>query len=479
MKKKFINVAIVDDEISDAESIENTLKKVNTDLLNRKYLLKFRKYVTCEKFLEDMKRNHRDFHVVLLDLRFNNSRMQGEEALVKIKETQVSPEIIVLTAHGTLSLAFDLSEKGAFFFFDKYQIRNDAKSLVLTIRNAFEKIQLQRELKQRKKSIQRQEIEEKYDLMGLIGDSQNFLRSAETAMKAAEWDVPVLLLGETGTGKEEFAKMIHANSLRAKEKFIPINCGAIPKELLESELFGHEKGAFTDARETKRGLFEEANNGTIFLDEIGDMPPELQVKLLRVLQSGEIRKVGSNHSFKLNVRIIAATNKNLQKEVEDGRFRKDLYFRLNTIPIRIPNLSNRADDIPSFVKSIIEQNLPRGKQSVKISPDAIQLLKRYKWEGNIRELQSIIKRCMILDNDGNITEHDVREAIAYSCSVDIDDFNENKGTFDELVKNYKKKLLQYYADQTNWNYEKISEISGLSRDQVKQLFRKKTHSILV
>jgi DNA-binding NtrC family response regulator len=479
MKKNLISVAIVDDEISDAESIENAVKKVNTDLLNRKYQLKFRKFETCEKFLDDIKRNHRDFHVVLLDLRFNNSRMQGEEALVKIKETPISPEIIVLTAHGTLSLAINLSEKGAFFFFDKYQIRNDAKSLVLTIRNAFEKIQLKRELKQRKKSIQRQEIEEKYDLMGLIGDSQNFLRSAETAMKAAEWDVPVLLLGETGTGKEEFAKMIHTNSQRANEKFIPINCGAIPNELLESELFGHEKGAFTDAREMKRGLFEEANNGTIFLDEIGDMPPELQVKLLRVLQSGEIRKVGSNQYFKVNVRIIAATNKNLQKEVDENHFRKDLYYRLNTIPVRIPNLSDRTDDIPSFVKSIIEQNLPPDRQPIKISPEALQLLKRYKWEGNIRELQSIIKRCMILDNDGNITEHDVREAFAHSRSMDMDDFNENNGTFDELVRNYKRNLLQHYADQADWDYEKISEISGLSRDQVKQLYRKKTHTILI
>lgn len=479
MKKNLINVAIVDDEISDAESIENAVKKVNTDLLNRKYQLKFRKFETCEKFLKDIEFNHHDFHVVLLDLRFNNSPMQGEEALVKIKETPISPEIIVLTAHGTLSLAFDLSEKGAFFFYDKYQIRSDAKSLVLTIRNAFEKIQLQRELKQRKKSIQRQEIEEKYDLMGLIGDSQNFLRSAETAMKAAEWDVPVLLLGETGTGKEEFAKMIHANSQRENEKFIPINCAAIPRELLESELFGHEKGAFTDAREMKRGLFEEANNGTIFLDEIGDMPSELQVKLLRVLQSGEIRKVGSNQYFKVNVRIIAATNKNLQKEVDEGRFRKDLYFRLNTIPIRIPNLSDRTDDIPDFVKNIIEQNLPPGRSPMKISPEALQLLKRYKWEGNIRELQSIIKRCMILDNDGTITEQDARDAIAYSRSVDSIDMNDNKCTFDDLVRNYKKKLLQHYADKTNWNYEKISEISGLSRDQVKQLYRKKSRSILV
>lgn len=475
--KQNIQIAVVDDEISDIESIITQLNSVNERLTQKKYELQFESFLTCEKFFQDIETNPLHFHVVLLDLRFNNSPMQGEEVLLKMKKMKIHPEVIIITAHGTFDLCFELTEKGAYYYIDKYQIRENAKSLFLTIKNGYEKIQILKELQER--SIKRAEFDKKYGLIDLIGENPIFLESLELAMKAAKWDVPILLLGETGTGKEEYSKVIHKKSSRVNNKFIPINCGSIPRELLESELFGHERGAFSGAIRTNIGVFEEADGGTIFLDEIGEMAPDLQVKLLRVLQSGEIRRVGSTEIIKTDVRIIASTNKNLAKEVEAGRFREDLFFRLNVIPIRIPNLSKRVDDIPRFVKEILKEKTPEGKKTIEITTDALRILKQYQWRGNIRELRSIILRCLILDNDKVIDEQDVKNAVSYSLLTGFEDFEEVNLSFEESVRNFKYNLLKKIAIKAHWDFKEISRISGLSIHQVKQHFRKKTHDIIV
>jgi two-component system response regulator AtoC len=249
----------------------------------------------------------------------------------------------------------------------------------------------------------RKEVEKEYSFKNIVSKNEKMQKIFEVIKKVAQYKSTILITGESGTGKELVARALHYNSDRSQRPFIPVNCGAIPENLLESELFGHAKGAFTDAVRTKKGLFEEADGGTLFLDEIGDLPLQLQVKLLRALQDGEIRRVGESKSIQIDLRIITATVKDLVKEVNEGRFRDDLYYRLNVLPIHIPPLRERKEDIPLLINHFIKKySQSMNKNVVGINPKALEALMNYNWYGNVRELENTIERAIVLTDGDNV-----------------------------------------------------------------------------
>jgi two-component system response regulator AtoC len=270
--------------------------------------------------------------------------------------------------------------------------------IILTLRKAEEREQLRRE-----NQLLRKEVAKEYSFENIVSKNENMQKMFDVIKKVAQYKSTVLITGESGTGKELVARALHYNSERAQNPFIPVNCGAIPENLLESELFGHVKGAFTDAIRTKKGLFEEADGGTLFLDEIGELPGPLQVKLLRVLQEGEIRRIGESKSIKVDVRIVVATVKDLTKEVNEGRFREDLFYRLNVLPIHIPPLRERKEDIPLLIQHFINKyNQSMNKNVAGIDHKALEALMNHKWYGNVRELENTIERAVVLTDRENI-----------------------------------------------------------------------------
>jgi DNA-binding NtrC family response regulator len=337
------------------------------------------------------------FDLVLSDLKL--PKKDGIEVLKASKaESQLTP-VIVMTAFGTIENAVAAMKEGAFDFITK---PFDTDHLLLLIGRALETQRLLTE-----NILLRDELAAKFGAPKIIGKSSCIVEVAQKVRRVAQGKTTVLLLGESGTGKELFARAIHNLSPRGQYPFVPINCAAIPKELLESELFGHEKGAFTGAEAKKIGKFELADKGTIFLDEIADMELSLQTKLLRVIQEGEIERVGGVKSVMIDVRIVAASNRNIEKAVEDGSFREDLFYRLNVFPIVIPPLRERADDIPLLSEHFINKYSAELKTPLKkISKEAAEMLMSYPWKGNVRELENCIERAIILcDGDTILPEH--------------------------------------------------------------------------
>src|SRR5262245_48648853 len=319
--------------------------------------------------------------VVLLDVKLPG--MSGLDALPKLKPDDLP--IIMISGHGTLADAVQATKLGAFDFLEKPL---DRDRVVVTVRNALERRALRREVGA---SRARQEM---------IGKSAPMIALYAQIAKVAPTRGRVLITGESGTGKELVARAIHQGSPLAKAAFVKVNCAAIPPELIESELFGHEKGAFTGATARKRGLFEVADGGTIFLDEIGDMSPSAQAKVLRILQTGELNRVGGESTIKVDVRVIAATNKDLAEEVKAGRFREDLYFRLNVVPLQAPQLRERPEDIPLLAEAFVEQTcLENGFRPKRIDSLVLERLKGYPWPGNVRELRNLMERLVILSDD--------------------------------------------------------------------------------
>jgi two-component system response regulator AtoC len=335
--------------------------------------------------LEKMQRHTWD--VVLCDLRM--PRMDGMAFLKEAKTRGLEGTIIMMSAYGTVDTAVEAMKIGAYDYVSK---PFNADEIILTIKKAEERERLREENVRLKEEARRD-----YDLEHIVARSQAMRKVFDLIKKVARYKSTVLITGESGTGKELVARAIHYNSERKEKPLIAINCGAIPDNLLESELFGHVKGAFTDAIRTKKGLFEMANQGTMFLDEVGELPQSLQVKLLRVLQDGEIRRVGDTASFQVDVSLIAATAKDLADEVKNNRFREDLYYRLNVLPIHLPPLRERKEDIQPLVEHFIEfYNKKLGLRLKGASKQAIQRFLRYSWPGNVRELENIIERAMIL-----------------------------------------------------------------------------------
>ena len=341
-----------------------------------------------------------EFDVVLLDLRM--PEMGGIQLLRWAREMGVEAEIIVLTGHADVDTAIEAMRLGAYDYLSKPFRLQEVEQVVV---KAAEKRDLRKE-----NVVLRHVLARREALPLLIGESPAMKNALQTVDKVAPTDSPVLIYGESGTGKELIARTIHLKSLRTQKPFVAINCGAFQDQLLESELFGHERGAFTGAVATKHGLFEVADGGTLFLDEIGEMSQAMQVRLLRALDSGEIRRVGSHRSFRVNVRIVAATTKNLVQEVGERRFREDLFFRVCTILLKLPPLRERDGDIAALVEHFL-QNIPPGRRRLAISPEALAILQQYPWPGNIRELRNTIERLLILVDHPVITQADLPDNI--------------------------------------------------------------------
>lgn len=366
-------ILVVDDE----RSIRNTLKDI----------LEFEKHQVT--LAENGKQGFEFAQNNFFDLIFSDIKMpemDGIELLVNLSEMGIEAPIVMISGHGNIETAVECIKKGAFDFIVK---PIDLNRLLITVRNALEKNTLVAETKTLKKKVAKRHQ--------MIGDSLPIEKVRKMIERVAPTDARVLITGDNGTGKEVVARLLFEQSNRKEAPYVEVNCAAIPSELIESELFGHEKGAFTSAIKQRIGKFEQADGGTIFLDEIGDMSLSAQTKVLRVLQENELTRVGSDKVIKVNVRVLAATNKNLAREIQNGNFREDLFHRLNVIPIRVPTLDERKDDIPLLVSHFCE--LICGEQGIqpKIFDDAaIELLKMRSWTGNIRELRNVVERLIIL-----------------------------------------------------------------------------------
>ncbi len=341
------------------------------------------------------------FDIVFLDLAM--PVMGGMDVLKAMKETPNSDTpCIIITAYGTVKNAVEAIKEGAFDYVTK-PFRLDELGVIL--KKALDVAQLKKENIRLKR-----ELRKRYEFHGLIGSSPEMQRVYDLIEKIADTDSTVLITGESGTGKELIAKLIHYNSYRSDKNFVPLNCAAIPKDLLESELFGHEKGAFTGAVNARIGRFELASGGTLFLDEIGELDPTLQVKLLRVLQEREFERIGSTKTIKVDVRILAATNRNLEGLTNEGKFREDLYYRLNVIPLHIPPLRERKEDIPLLIDHFLHKHAgTKKRQPPIISKELISILMRYTWPGNVRELENLIERLTILNPGKVVTVSDLPE----------------------------------------------------------------------
>ncbi|MBF0538833.1 MAG: sigma-54-dependent Fis family transcriptional regulator [Nitrospirae bacterium] len=372
--------------------------------------------------------------VVITDLKM--SGMSGIQLLDTLQEGISRPAVIVITAYGTITSAVDAIKKGAFDYLTKPL---DKDVILLIVKKAIERIELLRENQRL-----RHELYDKFSMEGIVGNSRRIKEVMEVVRKITAANITVLIYGESGTGKELIARAIHYNSPRRTAPFTAINCAALPDNLIESELFGYEPGAFTGATHRKIGLFESTSGGTLFLDEIGDMPLMTQTKLLRVLQDKEVRRLGSKDTIKVDVRIIAATNKDLEREIEKATFRDDLYYRLKVVTIRLPSLSQRQDDIPQLAQHFIDKyNKEFGRQIRGVERSALRLLMDYHWPGNIRQLGSVIERAVLMADADVITIDDIKDELSLptvGTTFDIE-IPEEGINFEELEKALLKKAM--------------------------------------
>jgi len=337
------------------------------------------------------------YSVVFCDIKM--PKMDGQEVLDAFREKGIDAAVVMISGHGDISTAVECIKKGAFDFIPKPL---DLNRILITIKNATDKVTLLKEAKVLKKKVYGQEM---------VGESPAIVHVKEMIEKVAPTDARVLITGPNGSGKELVARSLHQKSLRSALPYIEVNCAAIPSELIESELFGHEKGSFTSAIKQHKGKFEQADGGTLFLDEIGDMSLAAQAKVLRVLQEKKLSRVGSDKDIEVNVRVLAATNKNLRKEIEAGNFREDLYHRLSVIVVNVPSLDDRKEDIPLLVKHFIGQICDEtGMARREVEPDAMKLLVEKSWTGNIRELRNVVERLLILSGS-SITASDVKDYV--------------------------------------------------------------------
>ena len=397
--------------------------------------------------------------LVFLDIKMPG--MDGLEVLERIKAVSDALPVIIVSGHGTTATAVEAIKKGALDFIDKPFSRD---RIDVTVRNALN----QSRLKDENRSL-KQTLEARYQM---IGESPTLRQVMEAIRRAAPTNATVLIQGESGVGKELVARMIHRNSLRSRDRFVQVNCAAIPDDLIESELFGHEKGSFTGATEKQIGKFEQADHGTIFLDEIGDMSLKTQAKVLRVLQEGEVERLGSARTIKVDVRVIAATNKNLEEEIEQGHFREDLYFRLAVIPISVPPLRDRMDDIPALVKHFTELfSREHNLHPKRVSPAALDVLQRYRWKGNIRELRNTIERLVIMTPGEEIGVHELPESLRVDRSPRATDNKSTDagaagGTLREFKEVAERKFLVEKLRENGWNISKTAEIIGTPRSNL-------------
>ncbi|MCO5229838.1 MAG: sigma-54 dependent transcriptional regulator [Chitinophagales bacterium] len=399
-----------------------------------------------------------DYDVILLDIKM--PKKDGMEVLDGMRAAGKDTPVVVLSGHGNIETAIEAVKKGAYDYVPKPP---DLNRILITVRNAMEKSSLVTETKTLRKKISSSKTRE------MVGSSLPMLKIKDMIDKVGPTEARVLITGDNGSGKELVARWLHEKSNRSSGPLVEVNCAAIPSELIESELFGHEKGAFTSAVKTRIGKFEQAEGGTLFLDEIGDMSLSAQAKVLRALQENTITKVGGEKDIKVNVRIVAATNKDLHKEIEAGRFRMDLYHRLSVIEIKVPSLNERKEDIPLLAKYFLtdicnEYAMPEKE----FDDEALELLKNRNWTGNIRELRNIVERLIIMSGK-SISVDDVKDYVnSFSMStvgVDFDKFN-GLNQFSDYMK---RMFIENFLEKESWNVVKTAERLQVSKSELNEL----------
>lgn len=407
--------------------------------------------------------------LALVDLNLPDG--DGINLMTYLKKIYPGCEVIILTGHGTIESAVRATQHGAFHFITKPFNLDEILSLV-------EKALSHKKLQQ-ENLLLRTELQKKRQFEQIIGTSDGLQSCLRLVERVSDSDSTVLITGESGTGKELIARAVHGNSPRADHPFVAINCGAIPAELLESELFGHVKGAFTGAISNRVGRFEMADGGTIFLDEIGDLAPSLQVKLLRVLQERSFEPVGSTKSVQVNVRVIAATNKNLESEVGSGQFREDLFYRLNVIPIVLPALRERKSDIALLFAHFVEHfNRTKNRNLQGLSPEALECLMSYNWPGNIRELENLVERLAILKGQGIVEAMDLPmkyrgPGSSLSRGSQVMDIPEQGLDFNSAVDQFENNLILRALEKTSWNRNQAALLLRLNRTTLVEKIKKK------
>jgi two-component system nitrogen regulation response regulator NtrX len=395
--------------------------------------------------------------LVFLDIKMQG--LDGLEALQRIRQTNESLPVVIISGHGTVSTAVEATKLGAFDFIEKPLA---SERVLVTIRNALDQTRLQSENRTLKRAAEARHQ--------MVGESPALRQIWDAIKRASPTNATVLLLGESGVGKELVARSIHRNSLRSRERFVQVNCAAIPEELIESELFGHEKGSFTGATEKQIGKFEQADHGTIFLDEVGDMSAKTQAKVLRVLQEGEVERLGSARTIKVDVRVIAATNKDLEAEIEKGTFREDLYFRLSVIPIRVPPLRDRREDIPALVRHFVDLfSRENNRKPQRFTPAALEYLQKARWKGNVRELRNTVERLLIMTPGDSIDIDDLRDVVradAKAAAAPEPNERDRPGTLREFKESAERAFLVDKLRENAWNISKTAEVIGTPRSNL-------------
>ncbi len=440
--KKQYKILVVDDESSLREMLSILLRREN-------YLVE--QATDGADALTKVKENRYD--LIISDIQM--PKMTGIQLLRQLRELDNDVTVLMITAFSSTEEAVEAMKLGAYDYITK-PFKNDEIRLV--IKNALERGQLQHENR-----LLKQQLGHRFSFKSLVGKSPAMAKLIALLERIAPSQVNVLITGESGTGKELVAKALHQNSDRKKHPFVPINCGAIPENLLESELFGHEKGAFTGADKRKNGLFESADNGTLFLDEIGELPMGMQVKLLRVLQEREFRRVGGTSNIPLNIRLVAATNQNLAERIQDGGFREDLFYRLNVVSIELPPLRIRPDDIQLLINKFYHRLT--GREEYIVQKSALELLLNYEWPGNVRELENLVERCVVLGDTDELTLDSLPDQIkkkncnAYAGICCLPDEGLD---LDMWLEDMEKSILLQALEKTGGVRKKAAELLGIN-----------------
>jgi DNA-binding NtrC family response regulator len=399
------------------------------------------------------------YSAILLDIQM--PEMNGFEVLKKIRESNTSISVIIISAHGSVENAVKATRLGAFDFIEK---PIDRDKLLISVRNAVEQAKLIHENIEIKKTLTGNEK--------ILGKSKAIKNILQLIEKVAPLETRVLITGENGTGKELVARAIHKMSERKDKSFIEVNCAAIPNELIESELFGHEKGSFTGAVQQRIGKFELANKGIIFLDEIGDMSLQAQAKVLRAIEDGKIERVGGGKKIDVDVRLIAATNKNLQEEIQKENFREDLFHRLNVIPIHVPPLRERAEDIPILVEHFSNDITSKHKKRpTNFTEDALRILQNQQWSGNVRELRNIVERIIIIIDKPEITAKDI-DFLFMETSSSLDSLIDTSNSFQEFKERAEKAFILKQLHENDWNISKTAEVLDIQRSHLYNKMKK-------
>ncbi|UCG52545.1 MAG: sigma-54-dependent Fis family transcriptional regulator [Candidatus Latescibacterota bacterium] len=434
------NILVADDE----KGIRDTLRR----------LLEYEKYsvITADDGVDALHKAENEFvDLVLLDIKMPG--MDGMEVLSRLHKSQPELPVVIISGHGTIQTAVEATRLGAFDFIEK---PIDADRILLVIRNGLAQRQLIRENISLKAEVQKK--------TQIIGEHPDIAEIMETLQKVAPTNARILIIGENGTGKELVARAVHEMSPRANEAFVEVNCAAIPEELIESELFGHEKGSFTGAVSRRVGKFELADGGTLFLDEVGDMSHAAQAKVLRVLQESQFERVGGTETKQVDVRVIAATNKDLQKESQAGTFREDLFYRLNVVPVTIPPLRKRVTDIPLLVEHFLQETAAElGQRPKKMSKRAIAELTEYNWPGNIRELENLIERLVILTQKQTI---DVEDLPLLGPAKNLEEQFLERDTYNEFREAVEREFFVRKLRACGYNVSKTARKLGMQRSNL-------------